>query len=80
MMWREVQRARFATAIAALPDARASRRSTRMGEKGLRVLAFAARLVEDCGVQAMTDDPKSLGPLPAGGKGDGVTGAMPAPC
>ena len=32
----------------------------RMGEKGLRVLAFAARLVEDHERQAMTDDPMSL--------------------
>jgi P-type Ca2+ transporter type 2C len=32
----------------------------RMGEKGLRVLAFAARLVEDDELQAMQDDPMSL--------------------
>ena len=32
----------------------------RMGEKGLRVLAFAARLIEDDEMQAMTDDPMSL--------------------
>ena len=32
----------------------------RMGEKGLRVLAFAARLVADDEQQAMTDDPMSL--------------------
>ena len=32
----------------------------RMGEKGLRVLAFAARLVEDDETQAMTGDPMSL--------------------
>ena len=34
--------------------------NARMGEKGLRVLAFAARLVEDDETQAMTDDPMSL--------------------
>jgi Ca2+-transporting ATPase len=34
--------------------------NTRMGEKGLRVLAFAARLVGDDETQAMTDDPMSL--------------------
>jgi Ca2+-transporting ATPase len=34
--------------------------NTRMGEKGLRVLAFAARLVEDTEAQATTDDPVSL--------------------
>ena len=32
----------------------------RMGEKGLRVLAFAARFVEDDELQAMDDDPMSL--------------------
>ncbi len=32
----------------------------RMGEKGLRVLAFAARLVEDNEQQAMDEDPMSL--------------------
>jgi Ca2+-transporting ATPase len=32
----------------------------RMGEKGLRVLSFAARFVEDDEMQAMTDDPMSL--------------------
>jgi P-type Ca2+ transporter type 2C len=32
----------------------------RMGEQGLRVLAFAARFVEDDELQAMTDDPMSL--------------------
>jgi Ca2+-transporting ATPase len=32
----------------------------RMGEKGLRVLAFAARLVEDGEMPKMTDDPMSL--------------------
>jgi Ca2+-transporting ATPase len=32
----------------------------RMGEEGLRVLAFAARLVEDDEMQALTDDPMSL--------------------
>ena len=32
----------------------------RMGEKGLRVLAFAARFVGDDELQAMTDDPMSL--------------------
>jgi Ca2+-transporting ATPase len=31
-----------------------------MGEKGLRVLAFAARLIDDGEVPAMTDDPMSL--------------------
>jgi Ca2+-transporting ATPase len=34
--------------------------NTRMGEKGLRVLAFAARLVGDDETPAMTDDPMSL--------------------
>ena len=34
--------------------------NTRMGEKGLRVLAFAARLVRDDEHAAMTDDPMSL--------------------
>ena len=54
------------------PDERlAGRRSTRrapgidaanerMGEKGLRVLAFAARFVEDDELAAMADDPMSL--------------------
>ena len=32
----------------------------RMGEKGLRVLAFAARFVEDGELQAMSEDPMSL--------------------
>ena len=32
----------------------------RMGQKGLRVLAFAARIVEEDEIQAMTDDPMSL--------------------
>ncbi|MGA9159278.1 MAG: cation-transporting P-type ATPase [Actinomycetota bacterium] len=32
----------------------------RLGEKGLRVLAFAARFVEDDEMQAMADDPMSL--------------------
>ena len=32
----------------------------RMGEQGLRVLAFAARFVEDDDLSAMTDDPMSL--------------------
>jgi Ca2+-transporting ATPase len=32
----------------------------RMGEKGLRVLSFAARFVEDDELQAMADDPMSL--------------------
>ncbi len=31
-----------------------------MGEKGLRVLAFAARLIEEDETQAMTDDPMTL--------------------
>lgn len=34
--------------------------NARMGEKGLRVLAFAARFVEDDELQAMTEDPMSL--------------------
>jgi Ca2+-transporting ATPase len=34
--------------------------NTRMGEKGLRVLAFAARLVEADQTQAMSDNPMSL--------------------
>ncbi len=34
--------------------------NARMGEKGLRVLAFATRLVGDDETQAMTDDPMSL--------------------
>src|SRR6476646_4553966 len=34
--------------------------NARLGEKGLRVLAFAARLLEDDEMQAMTDDPMSL--------------------
>ncbi|HEX5195981.1 MAG TPA: cation-translocating P-type ATPase [Gaiellales bacterium] len=34
--------------------------NTRMGEQGLRVLAFAARLVGDGELQAMEDDPMSL--------------------
>jgi Ca2+-transporting ATPase len=34
--------------------------NTRMGEKGLRVLAFAARLVADDELQAMGDDPMAL--------------------
>lgn len=34
--------------------------NARMGEKGLRVLAFAARLVEDDDLAAMTEDPMSL--------------------
>ena len=34
--------------------------NARMGEKGLRVLAFAARLVSDDETQSMTDDPMSL--------------------
>ena len=34
--------------------------NARMGEKGLRVLAFAARLVGDDETQAMADDPMSL--------------------
>ena len=34
--------------------------NARMGEKGLRVLAFAARFVEDDELQAMRDDPMSL--------------------
>ena len=34
--------------------------NARMGEQGLRVLAFAARLVADDEQQAMTDDPMSL--------------------
>ena len=36
----------------------------RMGEKGLRVLAFAARLVDDDELAAMADDPMSLDPGP----------------
>ena len=32
----------------------------RMGEKGLRVLAFAARLVDDDELSAMAEDPMSL--------------------
>ncbi|MFC6149691.1 MULTISPECIES: cation-translocating P-type ATPase [Mumia] len=32
----------------------------RMGEKGLRVLAFAARIIDDADLQRMTDDPMSL--------------------
>ncbi len=32
----------------------------RMGKKGLRVLGFAARLIKDDELQAMTDDPMSL--------------------
>ena len=34
--------------------------NARMGEKGLRVLAFAARLVDDDELPAMADDPMSL--------------------
>ena len=34
--------------------------NARMGEKGLRVLAFAARLISDDEMQSMTDDPMSL--------------------
>ena len=34
--------------------------NARMGEQGLRVLAFAARLVDESELQAMTDDPMSL--------------------
>ena len=34
--------------------------NARMGEKGLRVLAFAARLVTDDQTQSMTDDPMSF--------------------
>src|SRR6478609_840375 len=34
--------------------------NARMGEKGLRVLAFAARLVDDDEMQAVTHDPMSL--------------------
>ncbi len=34
--------------------------NARMGEKGLRVLAFAARFVEDHELEAMTDDPMGL--------------------
>ncbi len=34
--------------------------NARMGEKGLRVLAFAARLVEDDDLATMTDDPMAL--------------------
>ena len=34
--------------------------NARMGEKGLRVLAFAARFVEDGELQALEDDPMSL--------------------
>jgi Ca2+-transporting ATPase len=34
--------------------------NARMGEKGLRVLAFAARLIDDDELQSMTDDPMSL--------------------
>src|SRR6476661_8662106 len=34
--------------------------NARMGEKGLRVLAFAARLVGDDEMRSMTDDPMSL--------------------
>jgi Ca2+-transporting ATPase len=34
--------------------------NARMGEKGLRVLAFAARLVDDSQIGVMTDDPMSL--------------------
>jgi Ca2+-transporting ATPase len=34
--------------------------NTRMGEKGLRVLAFAARFVEDSELEAMAADPMSL--------------------
>ena len=34
--------------------------NARMGEKGLRVLAFAARFVEDDELAAMTDDPMAL--------------------
>jgi Ca2+-transporting ATPase len=34
--------------------------NARMGEQGLRVLAFAARFVDDSEQQAMTDDPMSL--------------------
>ena len=34
--------------------------NARMGEQGLRVLAFAARFVEDDELQAMADDPMSL--------------------
>jgi P-type Ca2+ transporter type 2C len=34
--------------------------NARMGEKGLRVLAFAARLIKDDETQALNDDPMSL--------------------
>jgi Ca2+-transporting ATPase len=34
--------------------------NARMGEKGLRVLAFAARFLDDAELQAMADDPMSL--------------------
>ena len=34
--------------------------NARMGEKGLRVLAFAARFVEEAELQAMSDEPMSL--------------------
>jgi Ca2+-transporting ATPase len=34
--------------------------NARMGEKGLRVLAFAVRFVDDVDLQAMTEDPMSL--------------------
>ena len=45
-----------------IDEARAAIESAnaRMGEKGLRVLAFAARLVRDDELQAMKDDPMSL--------------------
>src|SRR4051812_37504752 len=45
-----------------IEDARADidAANRRMGEKGLRVLAFAARLVDPGEEQAMTDDPMSL--------------------
>ncbi|MGD9572264.1 MAG: cation-translocating P-type ATPase [Thermoleophilia bacterium] len=65
----DVVLARCATAGGALaPDqtpiaeARASidAANARMGEKGLRVLAFAARLVEDDDLATMTADPMSL--------------------
>ena len=45
----------IAQARAAIDEA-----NTRMGGKGLRVLAFAARLVGDDELPAMTDDPMSL--------------------
>ena len=63
--------------------------NVRMGEKGLRVLAFAARLVDQDELATMTDDPMALDPRPgvrragrhhrpAAGRGEGAPSRRPS--